>query len=89
MEFKFPQSLKMKEKVNYLEINKQTWNKKTEIHINSEFYDIESFFNGKSTLNSIELELLGDVANKNSAFTMSLWARQYEFIANGSLCNWN
>ena len=54
----------MKEKVNYLEINKQTWNKKTEIHINSEFYDIESFFNGKSTLNSIELELLGDVANK-------------------------
>lgn len=54
----------MKENVDYIEINKQTWNKKTEIHINSEFYDNEGFLKGKSTLNAIELELLGDIINK-------------------------
>ncbi len=50
--------------MNYIEINKQTWNNKTEVHINSEFYDNENFLKGKSSLNTIELELLGDVSNK-------------------------
>ncbi len=54
----------MKEKLDYININKQTWNNKTDVHINSEFYDNESFLNGKSTLNSIELELLGDLKDK-------------------------
>jgi 2-polyprenyl-3-methyl-5-hydroxy-6-metoxy-1,4-benzoquinol methylase len=49
---------------NYIDINRETWNKKTEAHIDSEFYDNESFLNGKSTLNSIELGLLGDVSGK-------------------------
>jgi SAM-dependent methyltransferase len=49
---------------NYIKINKQTWNNKTEVHINSEFYDNENFLKGKSTLNTIELELLGDISNK-------------------------
>ncbi len=40
---------------NYIKINKQTWNNKTEVHINSEFYDNENFLKGKSTLNTIEL----------------------------------
>lgn len=49
---------------NYIELNKATWNKKTEIHVKSEFYDNTSFLNGKSTLNDIELQLLGDVSGK-------------------------
>lgn len=49
---------------NYLEINKQTWNNKTDIHIASDFYDIEGFMKGKSTLNDIELALLGNISGK-------------------------
>lgn len=52
------------EELNYIEINKKTWNEKTTVHIDSEFYDNETFLKGKSTLNSIELNLLGDVQNK-------------------------
>ena len=54
----------MKEESNYININKQTWNNKTDVHINSEFYDMKGFLEGKSTLNSIELVLLGDISNK-------------------------
>ncbi|MFZ4106011.1 class I SAM-dependent methyltransferase [Flavobacterium sp.] len=54
----------MKEKMDYININKQTWNNKTDVHIASEFYDMKGFLEGKSTLNSIELELLGDISNK-------------------------
>lgn len=49
---------------DYININKQTWNNKTDVHIASDFYDVESFLNGKSTLNNIELVLLGDVKGK-------------------------
>jgi SAM-dependent methyltransferase len=49
---------------DYLEINKQTWNNKVDVHIASDFYENENFLNGKSTLNSIELDLIGDVSNK-------------------------
>ena len=50
--------------LNYIAINKKTWNNKTEVHVTSDFYDNESFLKGKSTLNPIELELLGDVSGK-------------------------
>lgn len=49
---------------NYLELNKNTWNKKTALHVQSEFYDMPSFLAGKSSLNEIELAYLGDVKNK-------------------------
>lgn len=49
---------------DYININKSTWNNKVEVHINSDFYDMEGFLNGKSTLNAIELDLLGDVKGK-------------------------
>lgn len=54
----------MKEEFDYISINKQTWNDKTDVHIDSEFYNNDSFLKGKSTLNAIELELLGDVKGK-------------------------
>lgn len=49
---------------SYLDINKQTWNDKVDVHITSDFYQNELFLNGKSTLNAIELDLLGDISNK-------------------------
>lgn len=49
---------------NYLEINRETWNKKTEVHIDSEFYDQKGFLEGNNTLKPIELDLLGDISGK-------------------------
>jgi SAM-dependent methyltransferase len=49
---------------DYININKSTWNDKVDVHIDSDFYDLEGFLNGKSTLNAIELELLGNVKGK-------------------------
>jgi len=46
---------------NYLEINKNSWNNRVDAHLHSAFYDVQGFINGKSSLNAIELELLGDV----------------------------
>lgn len=54
----------MKQSNDYININKATWNDKTEVHIASDFYDMEGFLKGKSTLQEIELKLLGDVKNK-------------------------
>ena len=52
-----------KEKI-YIEINRESWNNKTETHLKSEFYDLDGFMKGKSSLNDIELNLLGDVKGK-------------------------
>lgn len=50
---------------NYIEINRQSWNNRTDIHLKSAFYGLEGFLNGKSSLNEIELNLLGDVRGKS------------------------
>ncbi len=50
---------------DYIQINRELWNKRTESHIKSEFYDVASFLNGKSSLNKSELDLLGDVSGKS------------------------
>ena len=49
---------------NYTAINKSTWNDKVDVHMASDFYDMDGFLNGKSSLNAIELELLGDISGK-------------------------
>ena len=49
---------------DYININKETWNKKTAVHIASDFYNNEAFLNGKSSLNHFEIDLLGDVSQK-------------------------
>jgi len=48
----------------YFEVNKEGWNKRTQIHKISEFYDVLSFKAGKSSLNAIELEEVGNVREK-------------------------
>lgn len=49
---------------DYLAKNKASWNKRTAVHVDSDFYDNETFIAGKSSLNSIELDLFGDVRGK-------------------------
>lgn len=50
---------------SYFNINKETWNKKTDAHLTSDFYNQPEFLKGKNTLNNIELDLLGDIQNKS------------------------
>ncbi len=54
----------MKEYLNYFEVNRELWNKRTVVHKDSDFYDLPSFINGKNSLNEIELRELGDVKGK-------------------------
>jgi SAM-dependent methyltransferase len=49
---------------NYLEINRASWNNKTKYHYESDFYDVAGFLKGASSLNPIELELLGNIQGK-------------------------
>src|SRR5688572_1276513 len=55
----------MSSEQDYLAVNRNSWNKRTDFHFNSEFYDVEGFLKGKSSLNDIELQLLGDVKGKS------------------------
>ncbi len=45
-----------------LDTNRALWDAWTELHQDSELYDLESFRRGESTLHSIELEAMGEVA---------------------------
>lgn len=54
----------MKYPTDYSTINKSTWDDKVDVHMASDFYDMNGFLKGKTTLNDIELELLGDVSGK-------------------------
>jgi ubiquinone/menaquinone biosynthesis C-methylase UbiE len=49
---------------NYIEINRRTWNEKTAVHFESDFYNVKEFIVGGNSLNSIELDLLGDLKGK-------------------------
>ena len=51
--------------LNYKEINRESWNNRVDAHISSEFYDMNGFLSGKSSLNSIEIGLLGDIEGKS------------------------
>ena len=60
-----PKHQKQKPKIkNYIKINKASWGEKLEPHLNSDFYNMKAFMAGKSSLNQIELDLLGDVSGK-------------------------
>lgn len=50
---------------DYFEINKKLWDAKTPVHLDSDFYQLEAFKNGKNVLNSIELEGVGEVSGKS------------------------
>ncbi len=50
---------------HYFEVNRETWNQKTLVHVNSDFYNLKDFKAGKNSLNRYELEALGDVKGKS------------------------
>ncbi len=49
---------------NYLPVNRALWDERTAHHARSGFYKMEEFLAGATSLNDIELELLGDVKGK-------------------------
>ncbi|MBQ4851392.1 class I SAM-dependent methyltransferase [Pseudoalteromonas sp. MMG012] len=51
--------------MNYLDINKTTWDKRTKLHVKSKFYDVDGFIQGQSSLNDIEINQLGNVKGKS------------------------
>ncbi|MDX2359287.1 MAG: class I SAM-dependent methyltransferase [Crocinitomicaceae bacterium] len=50
---------------DYQNLNKESWNERTKAHVKSAFYDNDNFIKGKNSLNSIELEMLGDLEGKS------------------------
>ncbi|GAA4344482.1 class I SAM-dependent methyltransferase [Flaviaesturariibacter amylovorans] len=46
---------------DYISVNRASWNRRTAVHLESSFYDQQSFLAGRSSLNEIELPLLGDL----------------------------
>jgi len=51
----------MKNYEKYFNANQDQWNQRVDIHVNSDFYDNDSFIEGRNTLKKPELECLGDV----------------------------
>lgn len=45
--------------------NRQLWDDRVEVHAQSAFYDLEGFRSGASSLRSVELDELGDVAGRS------------------------
>ncbi|AXT50945.1 class I SAM-dependent methyltransferase [Aquimarina sp. BL5] len=54
-----------KEFQKYFKTNQATWNEKVAVHASSNFYDLELFRKGKTSLKQFELEGLGDVSGKS------------------------
>lgn len=50
---------------NYIAINRQSWNNRIDVHLKSAFYDVAGFMKGGTSLNDIELALLGNVEGKS------------------------
>ncbi|MCB9247837.1 MAG: class I SAM-dependent methyltransferase [Ignavibacteriales bacterium] len=55
----------MKNYEQYFDANKKLWNKRVDINFNSKFYANDEFKKTKISLNSIELNELGNISGKN------------------------
>ncbi|MBW1297109.1 class I SAM-dependent methyltransferase [Aquimarina litoralis] len=49
----------------YFKTNQTTWDKKVEVHASSDFYDLQSFKKGESSLKKFEINALGEVKGKS------------------------
>jgi len=49
----------------YFQANKKFWNQRVTIHSKSDFYDLDGFKKGKISLQSVEIEEMGDVKGKD------------------------
>lgn len=54
----------------YLTANKQWWNKITPVHAKSKLYDLEKFKKGKTSLQTVEQDELGNVKGKSMLHLM-------------------
>ncbi len=45
--------------------NRRAWDLRTQVHLDSDFYDVESFKRGRSSLRPLEREELGDVTGRS------------------------
>lgn len=59
------QTTKMDYLKSFASINKESWNKRTEVHFDSEFYDNKTFIEGRNSLNDIELQYLDNIKGKS------------------------
>ncbi|MEM7660585.1 MAG: class I SAM-dependent methyltransferase, partial [Bacteroidota bacterium] len=50
---------------NWSKINRNLWNEKTGHHLGSEFYDMPAYLQGKTSLQEIELQEVGEVRGKS------------------------
>jgi len=50
---------------DYIKVNKKSWDKRAEWHVKSDFYNMDGFMKGETSLREIELELLGDIKGKS------------------------
>ncbi len=51
-------------RMNDFENNRESWNELTPLHVDSDFYNLKNFKKGKTSLNHIEVEEIGDVKGK-------------------------
>lgn len=51
--------------MDYIAVNKEAWDIRTKVHVDSKFYDVKNFLKGESSLNPIELNEVGNVENKS------------------------
>lgn len=56
--------LSPRNKMDYLDINRNAWDKRTDTHFVSEMYDVDGFLKGGCGLKEIELSEVGDVSGK-------------------------
>lgn len=49
---------------DYLDINRKAWNNRVDTHVNSQFYKLDEFLQGESSLPSLDLGLLGNIKGK-------------------------
>jgi SAM-dependent methyltransferase len=57
--------MEQKDYQQYFNANREGWNKRTAVHKDSAFYDLEAFKKGQNVLNEIELREVGDVNGKS------------------------
>lgn len=50
--------------MDYLELNRAGWDRRTEVHLRSAFYDVDGFLAGRTSLREIELRELTGVAGR-------------------------
>ncbi len=80
--------------MDYAKVNKKWWNNVTQIHSASELYNLKAFKKGKTSLQSIELEELGNVKGKTLLHLMChfgmdtlSWAREGAAVTGVDLSN--